>query len=261
MTTKIISYFCDIGDNTYYSDHAKRLEQDLSHFNLDYEISELESFNDYRLNCLRKPKFILEKIQENKQPILWLDVDSYVHRDLHMFDLFEETDYDLVYATERPDWGPLKASPLYFPYRERTLELIQTWVDDCEKCVETGNPFFDHETLLWMTLGKFMEFPDPSIDWKPENPIKCLSLGREFCTWPQNFDPKRTVITMGISDGDSKDQCLIDLGVTNKGERDFQLIGKVEELNNLYYDDPCVVVVSDFPGDYPNGNLMGIKIS
>ena len=133
-------------------------------------------------------------------------------------------------------------------------------MEDCEKCVETGNPFFDHETLLWMTLEKFMEFPDPNIGWKPENPIKCLSLGRDFCTWPHNFDPTKTVITMGISDGESKDECLIELGVVNENERKCQLIGKVDALKNIYYDDPYPVLVSDFPGNYPHGNLMSIQI-
>lgn len=251
---KIISYYCDIGDNTYYSDHAKRLDQDLSHFDLDYEIAELESFDNYRLNCLRKPKFILEKIKEYKQPILWLDVDSYVHRNLNIFDQFDNSDYDLIYATESPDWGPLKASPIYFPYKEKTLEIIESWVDDCNKCIESNHPFFDHEVLLWITLARYMEHPHERHKWYPENPIKVLALGREFCTWPQAFNPNGTVITMGISDGESKEQGLIELGVSDKGERDFQLIGKVDHLANVYCDGPYAVLVSHFPENFPHGN-------
>lgn len=260
MKTKIISYYSDIGDNTYYSDHAKRLEEDLQHFGCDYEIVQLESHNNYRLNCLRKPHFILEKMHEHKRPILWLDVDSYVHRNLNLFDFFGNTDYDLIYTSERADWGPIKASPLYLPYRERTIELVEDWVESCNQCVTTGKPFFDHEVLLDI-LKRYIEHPAPDHQWKPENPIKCLCLGREFCTWPQFFDPSRTVITMGISDGESKEQGLIDIGVDNPDHRRFQLIGKVDQLNNLYYDGDFKIIVSDFPGNFPNGNPMVISFT
>ena len=49
----------DTDTNTYYSDHAKRLKIELSNINLNYDIRELPSKNNYMQNCLLKPNLVL----------------------------------------------------------------------------------------------------------------------------------------------------------------------------------------------------------
>ena len=64
MQTLVISFYSDIEDNTYYSDHGKRLQKELDSFAIPCSIEHKESLGTYRDNCLSKPRFILEKLQQ-----------------------------------------------------------------------------------------------------------------------------------------------------------------------------------------------------
>jgi len=249
MKTKIISYFCDTDENTYYSDHSRRLEKNCTDLNLNYEIVELPSYNDYRLNTLRKPKFILEKMHQYKGSVLWLDVDSYIHRKLDFFDVFENEDFDMVYATEAKDWGPMKASPIYLPYKEKTIKMVEMWIDGCERVIEEEKTLFDHEVLLWDVLPKLIDHPH--WGWKQDDPLNLFALGPQFCTWPNRFN-ENTFITMGLSDVQSKGLHLEKMGYTTEESRSFQMTGKTDHLEGVYYD-LVPIIGSLFPGDFPNG--------
>lgn len=254
MKTKLISFYCDTDGGTYYSDHAKRLEKNCNDLDINYEITHLESFNDYRLNTLRKPKFILEKMHEFKSPILWMDVDSYLHRKLDFFDVFEDLDFDMVYATEAKDWGPMKASPIYLPYREKTIKMMELWIEGCDKVLQENKTLFDHEVLLWDVLPKMINHP--LHGWEQEDPMKLFALGPQFCTWPQRFNDQ-TFITMGLSDVQSKGLHLENMGYVTEQSRSFQMTGKIDQLEGLYFDD--IDVIGDvFPENFPHGNFIMI---
>ena len=46
MKTIIVSYFSDVGDSTYYSDHGKRLSEELEALGDRYSIVGLEGHGD-----------------------------------------------------------------------------------------------------------------------------------------------------------------------------------------------------------------------
>ena len=78
MQTLVISYFCDVDGKTYYTDHAKRFQDECRTFGIPYSIDQLESQGSYQKNCLIKPKFIYKKLIENQKPVLWLDIDTFI---------------------------------------------------------------------------------------------------------------------------------------------------------------------------------------
>jgi hypothetical protein len=219
MKTKIISFYRDTGGETYYTDHYNRLVKNLQIVNnTNYDIEHLCDIEGYRSLCLFKPKFILEKLQKYKAPILWLDIDSYIHKSLEFFDIFNDMDIDFVYACSTPLKAPGKASPLYFNYTPLVLEMLEDWANRCEehKQNKSDEQKFDHDILLWETLPHFMRHPQ--FNWEPKKELKMMAFDSQLCGEPIFFEKNSrrfmfndinnknnsTIITMGISDVSSK---------------------------------------------------------
>ena len=77
---KIISYYSDIDGSCYYSNHYKRFMKDADTLGIDCHIEELTNGSTYQENCLRKPETIKSILQEVKESVLWVDIDSKIHR-------------------------------------------------------------------------------------------------------------------------------------------------------------------------------------
>ena len=91
MKTELISFYCDVGDCTYYSDHAFRIKEECFRLKLSHDFRKVRSENDYRLNCLRKPKYILSMLEEKKKII---GQDQFIK---HVRSLFLQT-IDMVWV-------------------------------------------------------------------------------------------------------------------------------------------------------------------
>ena len=64
MNTLLISFYSDIEEKTYYSDNAERLIGECDALGMPYDIQEKETLGTYQLNCLSKPQYILDKLNE-----------------------------------------------------------------------------------------------------------------------------------------------------------------------------------------------------
>jgi endonuclease/exonuclease/phosphatase family metal-dependent hydrolase len=90
MKTPLVSFFADVDGKTYYSDHAKRFIKNCRNLNIPFIVRELETRGNYRDNCLAKPRFIMQMMQEiNQSPypaILCVDLNdvplSYAYRQI-----------------------------------------------------------------------------------------------------------------------------------------------------------------------------------
>jgi len=218
MKTEIVSFYCDIGNKTYYSDHARRLRINCNEHNIPHDIRELPSRGEYRLNCLAKPKFILDVLMEKKKPFVWLDVDSLVHGELDVFDgLHDKCDIAFAYQGMPPHIIPTtpKASPIYLTYSEIVIEFLNFWIHECEENIKTTTEkkVFDHEILMWKVLPIYI----------PK--MKVGALGINYAIWPGTHIPEgmRPMITMGIADNESKEQSLRDMGLPQE-IIDFNLV-------------------------------------
>ena len=199
MKTKVISYFCDVDPGVnYYTEHAKLFIENMNNLKIPYHVEEIQSRGSYRANCLYKPQFILKCMNELKCPILWLDIDSYVHKKLDMFD---NVDAEVIFAAnsinEHGHYIP-KASPIWLSQSENSYNFIHKWIEKCNYYLQHDKNFFDHEIMLEVLKD---------ID------IRTALFNYNFCQFADgNFNKEQAIITMGISDGLSKRQGLRDMG-------------------------------------------------
>lgn len=207
MQTEIVSFYCDIDDRTYYSDHARRFRINCNENKIPHDVRELKSRGGYRLNCLAKPKFILDVLLEKKKPFIWMDVDSIIHNELSIFDELEDKcDIAFAYQGLPPhiNYNSPKASPIYFTYRDIVIEFLKYWIEQCEENERTsGVKVFDHEILMAKVFPTFL----------PR--LRIGALGINYAIWPGTEIPEdmQKMITMGIADGASKEKSLREMGL------------------------------------------------
>lgn len=203
MNTKVISYYCDVDPNdTYYSDHAYKFIENMHELNIPFYVENIVSLGSYRNNCLFKPKFIKKCLEKFDTSLIWLDIDSKVHRSI---DIIDSADADIIMATnsmnEYGEYIP-KASPIFMKNNETVKKFIDAWIDRCEFYLKTSNQFFDHEILLEVLK---------------ESKLNLGLVGFKYCAFADTvFTNNDPVITMGISSGESKIQGLIDMGHTEQ---------------------------------------------
>ncbi len=138
MITPVISFYSDVDGRTYYSDHSKRLTKNLDNLGIPHIIREKKSKGSYRSNCLSKPRFILDMMNEFRKPLVWLDIDSIVHKSLDVFDEFKDKvdvgfAFPKVPTKEDPSIALPKASPIYVNYTPKTLEFMYAWIRSQER--------------------------------------------------------------------------------------------------------------------------------
>jgi len=198
MKTTAISFYSDIEGRTYYSDHASRLISECESFDIPYDIRNKPSLGTYQLNCLSKPHYILDMIEELNKPVLWLDIDTKIHKPLDIFDSFD-SDVDMVLATANGMLSGIKASPLYFGNTDNAKKFLMAWHNSGRDILENNRGVFDHEPLFPLV----QHFHDK---------INMKFVGPQYCIWPGHTN-ENTYITMGLADSETKKQALRDLGM------------------------------------------------
>jgi len=201
MKTKVVSFYSDIEETKYYSKHADRIISECELHDIPYYISEKDSLGTYQLNCLRKPSFILEVMEELNQPVLWVDIDSKIHKSLDYFDTLDEM-VDVVVSTANGAISGIKASPLYFGNTENSKDFLRAWISTGKDIIENNKGLFDHEPLFRL-VDIF------------RNKINMSFVGMDYCAWPGNTN-ESTYITMGLADVESKKESLRNLGMSEE---------------------------------------------
>jgi len=197
--TKVISFYSDVNKDKYYTKCADRLREMSSRFSIDLYLEEKVSLGSYRNNCLSKPKFIKDKLEQFKQPIVWTDVDTVFRKYPQSFDEVPE-DVDVAFSSSAPNIAGMKASPLYFNYSSNAMVFLDEWINRSEKVLLEMDVNFDHEVLFGvvgslMSSMKFGVFPPT------------------YCVWPQDVN-EHTVIEMGMSDVPDKIEVLKQMGIS-----------------------------------------------
>jgi hypothetical protein len=207
MKTPVISFYSDIEGRTYYSDHSVRLSKNLTELNIPHYIRHRPSKGSYRSNCLSKPRFILEMMNELRCPLVWLDVDSIVHKELTVFDELADK-VDLAFTSpktpsqENNNIDPPKASPIFLNNTPKAYEFIYSWIHFSEEVEHSTNVAFDHEILVGM-FKKILEH---------NSGYRVAILGNAYCVWPGINVIGEAMITMGLADAQSKQDVLRKMG-------------------------------------------------
>jgi len=210
MKTPLVSFFADVDGKTYYSDHAKRFIKNCRNLNIPFIVRELETKGNYRDNCLAKPRFIMQMMQEINSPFVWMDIDSIIHKPLNVFDdLVASCDIALAFTkipTKEDNSISLpKASPLFVNNTNKGIEFIYKWVKARDEIIQKKIPVFDHEVLVQVFLKEIKNIR-----------IGCLPVN--YCIWPGEEEKVQgeKYITMGLADVDSKQENLKHFGFDEK---------------------------------------------
>ena len=151
MKTKIISFYADLDKNTYYSDHARRLQETCIRFNISNDIVNLPSRGSYMLNCLAKPRFIKEMMKTHNCPLIWMDCDTNLKQPFTIFDDIKE---DIGFATHTGSISGIKASPIFFNNTSNFTMIIDEWILACEEGLSSNGVELDHDALKHIVLPK-----------------------------------------------------------------------------------------------------------
>jgi len=130
MKTKFISFYCEPNDGTYYTKCAYFIKNKFDEFGLTYDIRELpNSENNYMLNCLKKPRFILDMLNELDEPLIWIDIDSHFQRPPSIMD---ECTSDVGFVARRQAYNTPYCGLLYFSNTATTKKFLEDWAQRCE---------------------------------------------------------------------------------------------------------------------------------
>jgi len=202
-TIKLISYYSDLPGLDYYKNCSEEFLQNCLYFNIDAHVQNLESAGSYRLNCLRKPQFILDCLIKFNTAVMWLDIDSKIHTNLPVLNNNLNFDIGLCYlgfGKELLTNLPPKASPIIFNNTELGIYILKQWIHECENNIKTNGHFFDHEVLVDFILPKLSN-------------IKVLGLDQMYCMPDSaNFANIPRHVTMGIAKHEHKKQGLREMG-------------------------------------------------
>ena len=159
---KFISFYTENGN---YPQLAKQLENSLIRQNLDYEIEMLSSFDSWLEGVDNKPKYILEKLMQYKEAVVWLDIDTEVIRypellfgpeKLALFNWFAVDNHILQkqkgfpydpYTDQLLNGGAVSK----WSYTDECIELLQLWVTKLTLPHETDDQMLD---VAWKEFDK-----------------------------------------------------------------------------------------------------------
>lgn len=126
MRTLFISYYSDLPGDSFYKTSAIQLESTIKNFGGSLFLKELPSLGSYAKNCLRKPQFILDCLNELNVNLIWIDCDSKMN---HIPIEFDSVSEDIV-CVEKANGCP-ESALIYFSNNEKSRNFLKTWIEQC----------------------------------------------------------------------------------------------------------------------------------
>lgn len=127
----VISYFTT---GTLYEKEVEALRISCEALGLEYRIEGIAPFGKWHEHTCYKPIYILQKMEELKRPLLWIDADAQiVQKPLFAWDcdlalrLYEE------YPPDHPSY-PVTGT-LYFGDTPEALSFVQSWAQAAQKAL------------------------------------------------------------------------------------------------------------------------------
>lgn len=145
MNTLFVTYYSDIPPSTFYRDGAIKLKTRIEELGGRIYTEQLPNLGSYAMNCLRKPKFILDCLHKLNEAVIWIDADSIVNSlPIELNNL----DADVA-CVEKANGCP-ESALIYFNNTEKSKNFLQSWITGCS----TDKPELDHPVLKEMWYGK-----------------------------------------------------------------------------------------------------------
>jgi hypothetical protein len=166
MNTTFITFYSDSPNTSYYETSYLKLKQTCDVLKIKL-IGESIPFNkEYKNMCLFKPTFVLNKMIELKQNVIWIDADTTLR---NLPTDFEDEEHDLIGASHLTGIENIKASPLYFKYCNTIVEFLTSWKKICDYKIENNLHDLDHDILKRHIVPEY------------KNKLKYKILNNEYC--------------------------------------------------------------------------------
>lgn len=129
--------------NTDYEKEVERLIFSLKKFSLEYDIEAIDNLGSWQRNTYYKASFIRKMLEKYPgRRILWMDADAVLHSYPVLFDNLD-VDLAVCYIDctryNHPNLGiVLNSSVLYFANNERARLLLDSWIQENKKNIESG---------------------------------------------------------------------------------------------------------------------------
>lgn len=139
----LVSYFTK---NTLYEKEAERLRLSCEKFGLEYRIEGIEVFGKWHEHTCYKPLFILQKMEELKRPVLWVDADAEIVKKppLHFNCDVGARIFD-YHPPDHPCY--LFTGTLYLNVTPVTLDIVKKWAEICHQAIRNRTYCFDQIVL------------------------------------------------------------------------------------------------------------------
>lgn len=155
----VISYFTK---NTFYEKEKRSLIASLKEKKICYEIEAINSLGSWEKNCCYKPKFILEKLKKLKRPLLWIDADAVVLKDLDFFNSLKDCDISLKINESYAKDNPYRAmtGTLFINYTQNAIKILNLWNDLCQFLLKEKRDFelWDQMCLKYVLFDMKQKF-------------------------------------------------------------------------------------------------------
>lgn len=116
-------------DDEIYREEARRFVARLRELGLAYDLTVVPPRSEWVENCAMKPEFLLQVRRRLRGPLLYLDVDAYVHR--NPWPYLAQYDGDMaVYVNSTGDLG---SATILIEDTANALSIIERWVEEQRK--------------------------------------------------------------------------------------------------------------------------------
>lgn len=125
QTPRIISFYTQDWE---YPQHARRLSQECTALGLQHRIDCRSSTGSYLGNTCMKSQFVRECLDQETDPLLWIDVDGSIYR--HPRELESLDGYDMAARRRRQvnEYGyAWHVGTLWFAPTPATREFVRIW--------------------------------------------------------------------------------------------------------------------------------------
>ena len=163
--------------DTPYEEEVKHLIKSCENFSIPHQVEGIPSAGSWEVNCAFKPIFILQKLEELRRPLLWVDADAvFVQKMEKIFDYSKDFGVRMYNC---PDDHPSRivSSTVFINATKRARDTVKLWAEECIKLFEERGDkevwdqdalrsvLFKKETLasyapLPIAYGKILGHPD-----------------------------------------------------------------------------------------------------
>lgn len=111
-------------DDDFYTEEATRCRARLEQLELPHDFTSVPKNGNWVENCALKPEFLLDVRQRLRGPLLYIDVDAFVHRNPWPY----LSSYDADMAAYIHSDSELISCTLFLNDTPATLDLLSEWV-------------------------------------------------------------------------------------------------------------------------------------